>query len=395
MSMRKTPLTSTDEVKKEDGMATTSAIAELCDVECDDDLHEFGGSHGNKGNDFARFWLINEMLALAEDGAKDYLFLLEYVQDVARVDTASSPTTITLYQLKKKENSVWDLNSLAGLTIKGKQVKADSPLAKLLKSVLGFKSLSANAEFISNARFKVELAAGGTALSMDYVTLTELTVDRQNHFRDSTGAAHSVPSADVPLDKIALRYAPIEINDMRVHVIGAAHGVLKNLSAAHAAQADSFVDALFAKLAAASRNTAKCKTWDELVSKRGYSKAQFGDALAALQLLPDQQKRREDILAKVSQALGWRTREEMRVEVALTELARMKLSGGTPFMAEVDWPTLKAISDSSEAKSLSTEEEFQAIESALQQSLPDELPARIRALAIYTMVESWTSQTFA
>lgn len=375
-------------------MSKSAAIAELCDVESDDDLHEFGGGHGNKGNDFARFWLINELLSLAESGEKDYLFILEYVQDIARIDAADAPTAITLYQLKKKEGSVWDLNSLAGLTQKGKQVKPESPLAKLLKSVLGFKMLSAKAEFVSNSRFKVALAAGGTALQMDYLTLSDLSTDRQTNFRDSIATAHSIASADVPLHQIGLRYAPIEVNDMRVHVIGAAHGVLKKLSTAHAAQADSFVDALFAKLATASRNTSKCKTWDELVSKRGYSKKQFGEALAALQLLPDQQKRREELLKDLASAMNWRSRDQMRVEVALTELARLKLTGGDLSIGDVDWIALRAISDTSEAESWSTIAEFEAVEAALQRSLPGESTARLRALAIYAMVQAWTNQTF-
>jgi hypothetical protein len=375
-------------------MSITVAQAELCQVEADDNLHEFGGGHGNKGNDFARFWLINEMLALTEAGTKDYLFILEYVQDVARIDNPVAPSAIILYQLKKKEGSVWDLNSLAGLTAKGRQVKAHSPLAKLLKSVLCFKTLAANAEFVSNTRFKVELAAGGTALSMDYVSLLELAAERQTHFRDSTATTHSIPAVDVPLHKVGLRYAPIEVNDMRVHVIGTAHGVLKKLSAAHAAQADSFVDALFAKLATASRNTSKCKSWDELISKRGYNRKQFGEALAALQLLPDQQKRREDVLKELSQTLGWHQRDQMRIHVALTELARLKLSGGELTISEVDWLALRAISDTSESQSWSMADEFQALEASLQDFLPNEVVSRIRALAIYTMVQAWTSQMF-
>lgn len=378
-----------------EGISASAEIMELCQVEGNDDLHEFGGGHGNKGNDFARFWLINELLALAESGTSDYLFILEYVQDVARIDDPLAPAAITLYQLKKKEGKVWDLNSLAGLTEKGTQVKTTSPLAKMLKSVLGFKTLSASAEFVSNTRFNVKLAAGGTALQMDYVSLVDLAADRQSHFRDSAATAHSVPAAAIPLERIGLRYAPIEVNDMRVHIIGVAHGVLKKLSTAHAAQADAFVDALFAKLATASRNTSKCQTWNELVGKRGYSRKQFNDALAALQLLPDQQQLREALLKELAQALLWHTRDQMRVEVALTELARLKVTGGELSIAEVDWPVLRALSTAAEAQSWTTLQEFEAGESCLRGFLPDESVARIRALAIYGMVQAWTSQTFA
>jgi len=85
-------------------MGKSEAIDEICHVEGDDSLHEYGGGHGNKGNDFARFWLINELLSLAQTGTNDYLFILEYVQDIARLDASNQPTKITLYQLKKKGN---------------------------------------------------------------------------------------------------------------------------------------------------------------------------------------------------------------------------------------------------------------------------------------------------
>jgi hypothetical protein len=376
-------------------MATLEVITEICQIESDDALHDYGGAHGNKGNDFARFWLIRELLHLSQGNVGDYLFLLEYVQDVAFLNASDDPTAITLYQLKKRENSPWDLNALGGLTTKCTTVKPDSPLAKLLRSVLSFKELTVKAEFVSNARYKVDLDAGGTALTIDYLSLDELTAARRTHIGNSTAAAHGIPSTDVPLDRVALRYVPIEVNDMRIHIIGAAYEFLKGLSNTHAAQADSFVDALFAKLATASRHTSKCKTWDELVSKRGYSKAQFDADLASLQLLPDQQKRRTDLLATLSQAFQWHGREVMRVEVALTDFVRFKLMQGELTIPGINRDELAAINIQAESEHWAEVKEYEALTELLAHQLPDETASRLKALAIYLMVEAWTSQTFA
>lgn len=376
-------------------MSMSSAIDEICQIEGNDDLHDYGGGHGNKGNDFAKFWLINELLKLSKTGAKDFLFLLEYVQDVAHLDTSTNPTEITLYQLKKRENNTWDLGSLAGLTAKSTKVKADSPLAKLLRSVLSFKELNARGEFVSNAKYKVELCAGESSLALDYLDLNALIEVRQTHIRDSTAETQGVSAADVPLSKITLRHAPIEVNDMRVHIIGVAHGFLKELSAAHAAQADAFVDALFVKLSTPSRNTSKCQTWDELINKRGYSKAQFDEALATLQLLPDQQSQRADLLQQLSQSFGWHSRDTMKVEVALTELARLKLTQGEINFPEVDRNMLVAISSLAENEGWSQEVEFEKIADFFTNALPNDNLPRIRALTIYSMVEAWTNQISA
>lgn len=376
-------------------MNKISAIDEICDIEGNDDLHDYGGAHGNKGNDFARFWLISELLRLSQSGVKDYLFILEYVQDVARLDTSTNPSEITLYQLKKKENGAWDLNMLAGLTNKGTTVKTDTPLAKLLRSILSFKQLSARAEFVSNARYKVELDTGESALSLDYLSLNDLAATHRTHIEDSTANTHGIPVADVALNRVALRYVPIEVNDMRVHIIGTAHGFLKKLSIEHAAQADAFVDALFAQLATASRHTSKCQTWEELVSTRGYSKSQFDGALTALQLLPDQQKQRADLLEKIGLSLNWHSRETMRVEAALTGLARLKLTRGEINFPGVKWDTLSAINSRAELEGWTKEQEFKACIEFLSEELPEETEPQVRALAIYTMVEAWTNQMFA
>jgi hypothetical protein len=377
-------------------VAKLNAIDEICQVESDDTLHDYGGAHGNKGNDFARFWLIKELLSLSQAAAPvDYLFLLEYVQDVALVNAAIAPTEITFYQLKKKENSPWNLNSLAGLTLKTTLVKPDTPLAKLLRSVLSFKTLNAKAEFVSNSRYKVDLEVGGSALTLDYLSLDELTASRRANIGDSAASAYGISAVDVPLERITLRYVPIEVNDMRTHVVGAAFGVLKSLSDAHAVQADSFVDALFAKLATASRSTSKCKTWEELVLKRGYSKLQFETDLASLQSLPNKQKRRIDLLEKLAQSVPFGPRETARIEVALTDLARVKLVRGELIVAGLDRGAITTVSKLAEAGDWGHQREYEAFMECLLDQMPEETEPRLRALAIYLMVEAWTNQTFA
>lgn len=376
-------------------MAKFEAISEICEIEGNDDFHEYGGAHGNKGNDFARFWLIQELMRLSQDGANDFMFVLEYVQDVALFNASDAPLEITLYQLKKRENSPWDLNALAGLTVKGTKIKPNSPLAKLLKSVLAFKQLSAKAEFVSNARYKVDIDVGGTALALDYLSLDELTKLRQKHIEDYATEFHGIAPNEAPLDRVGLRYAPIEVNDMRRHIIGSAHGFLKNFSEAHAAQADSFVDALFAKLATASRHTSQCQTWDELVAKRGYSKKQFDADLAALQLLPDRQKQREDLLNSISHSQQWHPRETMRVQVELTGLARLKLTQGELVLSGLNLDEVLAVNAQAEHEGWTEEREYDALIELLTYQLTDHTPAQIKALAIYLLVQAWTSQTYA
>lgn len=376
-------------------MKTNISIDEICQIESNDDLHDYGGPHANKGNDFARFWLISELIKLKQQGVNDYVFLLEYVQDVARLDALENPSSIILYQLKKKDNSPWTPGTLSGLTNKRPNIDYKFPIPKLLCSVLAFKELDASAEFVSNARFSVKLASGQSSTALDYLNLNEISTEHKVSIKDGIAGLHAINPTEVPIDKITLRHVSIQIDDMRVHVIGLVYMFLKQISLEHAGQAESFVDALFVKLSSASRHTSKCATWDELLKKRGYGKNQFNKDLAALQALPDQHVQRVKLLEELGGKFEWHIRETIRIQVALNELLTLKLSNGDLQSYHFDENGLSAINKNATEYDWTVEREFEEVINFLQVELPEESQAKIRALSIYKMVEAWTNQTYA
>ena len=91
------------------------AITDLLSVVNDTVLAETGGGHGQKGIDFQRYWTIHHMIELENSGVEDFLILIEAVQDVAELDSCTSPTSICLYQVKKKDRKEWSWNELTKL----------------------------------------------------------------------------------------------------------------------------------------------------------------------------------------------------------------------------------------------------------------------------------------
>ena len=81
----------------------SSALQEFEVIEADDALHDFGGGHGSKGHDFAAFWVIQRVTELEQAKLPDYLFVCEYLQDVAEFDVcafhgrARSPRTASAF----------------------------------------------------------------------------------------------------------------------------------------------------------------------------------------------------------------------------------------------------------------------------------------------------------
>lgn len=97
-----------------------SALQEFEVIEANDALHDFGGGHGNKGRDFASFWVILRLTELEAQKPLDYVFVCEHMQDVAEFDSSTQPTRVKLYQLKNKEDGYWNASTLTGQTGKSK-----------------------------------------------------------------------------------------------------------------------------------------------------------------------------------------------------------------------------------------------------------------------------------
>ncbi|GAB1715036.1 MAG: hypothetical protein NTAFB05_00780 [Nitrobacter sp.] len=166
----------------------------------DPDIAESGGAHNQKGIEFQKNWAIVKMFALKEKGAVNFLFLFEAVQDIAILNSPTAPTSIEVFQVKKKDRTEWTWTSLTNLHVPDDPVKkgkskvkktkpldgiADSPLGKLFASLTCFKTLESSGGFISNAGCNLVLASGGNVATSLPVALSELP----SHFTDLLQAA--------------------------------------------------------------------------------------------------------------------------------------------------------------------------------------------------------------
>src|SRR6185312_13486371 len=167
-------------------------MQEILEISNKQGLAEAGGGHGQKGVDFQRHWAILRMFDLEKSGVKDFLLLFESIQDIAEFDSSTAPSSVKIYQIKKRERSEWTWTQLTGLpnfknsgepkqasSLKkaasnkkklNKEKIGDSPIGKLYLSVIAFEKLGCEGRFVSNMGCDVPLANGGnlaTAMPSD------------------------------------------------------------------------------------------------------------------------------------------------------------------------------------------------------------------------------------
>lgn len=257
-------------------------------------LSEVGGGHNQKGINFQRIWAIVRMFELEGDD-QDFLLLFEAIQDVAEFDSENQPTSVVVYQVKKKDGAHWKWNELTGfLELKSKKsaqqppsdVKA-SALGKLYASVIAFKELKSTGAFVSNMGCELSLEAGGIAASTLGCDMSLLESKHLSRLSAGFETLHEPGDPAPDLARISVKKVPLHPDSPEKALVGTAHLFLKGRSPTHANQAETLVDTLLAKISPLGAKTDTCTSFDELRKQRGYSRTEFKKALAGLEQIPD------------------------------------------------------------------------------------------------------------
>lgn len=326
----------------------SAALDEVLLAMGDPQTAESGGAHNQKGIEFQKNWAIIKMFALREQGIIDFLFLFEVVQDVAILNSSTTPTAIEIFQIKKKDRKEWTWASLTHLhnpdaPSKQQQVKAkktkpldgvsESPVGKLFAALSGFKTIDGSGRFVSNAGCDLELAAGGNAATSLPVPLSALPAHFTDLLQSALDSLQMAGHTKSDLSKVFLEKVDISVDDAQTYTIGIVHRFLDSMSPKHAGQARSFVESLLAKIGPLGTKTAKATTIEEMKSRHGFSSEQLNNALGSLQQTPDVEFYLNDWLGELRGGLEfW---EVAQIRGAFAGIYTRKLLG-TPLPADIE-----------------------------------------------------------
>ncbi|RYE41701.1 MAG: DUF4297 domain-containing protein [Hyphomicrobiales bacterium] len=343
----------------ESSLSSSKGAAELLSVANNPKYSESGGGHGAKGVDFSRIWAVFRMMELEKAQEPDFLLLFESVQDVAELDSATLPTRVKVYQVKKKDAGSWTWSVLTGTvepkasfvpstnTAKPKNAAPpktpkvpdfkkvpESVLGKLHLSLNAFTALPVEGVFLSNQGCDFPLEAGGSTATTMACSLADLAA---GHVQLLTNAFASLSPGGPPPDltRVKLQKVAIHPDNLNAPAIEAALDLLNERSPWHAAQAKPFVESLLMKISPLTRRTDTCLSFDQLIKERGFSKSSFIAALAALETVPDRNALFNDWMNQLqAEGMDFMTISAMRV--AATRVQQDRLIGGTDASREID-----------------------------------------------------------
>lgn len=273
-------------------------IGEILDVANRVDLRETGGAHNQKGVDFQRYWALMRIFQVEDSGQDDFLFLFEAIQDVAEFDSSISPSSVTVYQVKKKDRGEWEWRGLTNLPSPkrkaqkpvnaGQLVKAKvSSIGKLYASVIAFSNIKSRGHFISNAGCDLPLIGGGNAATSVPCSLTSLDLTYQSILKAGLETIHKAGMPAPDLDRIKIERVALHPDNLANTLVGQVVTFLQQRSPRHSGQAKSLVDSLMMTIGPLGARTDKCNTFQEVKERHGFTRKDLTSALGQLESLPD------------------------------------------------------------------------------------------------------------
>ncbi|KVD94049.1 hypothetical protein WS63_05125 [Burkholderia stagnalis] len=236
---------------------------------------ERGGRHGGKGHEFQRYWALCYILQLDLE-KDDWVVLLEFIEDIAVLDSESAPSCIDLFQLKKKEgtSTKWTQTALSKKPKEGKSI-----LAKLFESRNVIRDNTRSIAFVSNAPVELELSSDDSSIEKTEFSGSELSPAVQSLLQTTIAAELGCDKKLVDFAALTFVRSPLAMDDLESHAIGRVSKYLATKFPDHGARADVFCKALYSEIKVKATETQESSSYGDLTKLRGISKAQFAGML--------------------------------------------------------------------------------------------------------------------
>lgn len=237
---------------------------------------ERGGRHGGKGHEFQRYWALCHLLQVDLE-KDDYLLLLEFIEDVAVMNSEIAPDQMELFQLKKKEgsSSKWTKTTLAKPPKEGKSI-----LAKLHDSKSIAKDETASIAFVSNAPVELQLGSGDDVANLSEFSASQIDVGLLTDLKSSVAKELGRDVSEIDFDNLKFIRSPLAMDDLENHATGRVSTFLATKFPDHSPRADVLCKAIYSEIKVKATSTEEAANFGDLKRIRGISKQQFSEMVA-------------------------------------------------------------------------------------------------------------------
>lgn len=259
---------------------------------------EKSGSISASRFDFQKDWSICKLIEFHQTKS-DYVIVFDWHEDLIIMDSEFNPQKVSFYQIKGKKSGNWTVAQL----IKSEKDKSGNPLlsiiGKLYDCKLKHEIETTSLNFVSNARFSVDLADKSTSTAKDEICIVELTTKDKTEITKKIKEEHTLTTDPVYEDITFLKVLDLSLDDSKTHTQGKITNFFDTLYPGKKLNAPTVYKMLFDEVKRRANYNKDILTYTELLSNKAIGRTQFDKIIEATGLGKDYDeiwKRAEQIL---------------------------------------------------------------------------------------------------
>ena len=287
---------------------------------------EKAGSTSSSRFDFQKDWGICKLIEYHQTNS-DYVIVFDWHEDLIIMDSEHNPTKISFYQIKGKQSGNWSLNDL----IKSEKDKNGNPLLSIIGKLYDCKAKhdleTSSLNFVSNARFKVNLNDKSSSLGKNEICIIELTPEDKSKISTKLKLEHSIASEPIYENLTFLKVLDLSLDDSKNHTQGKITTFFDSVYPGKKFNAPTVYRMLFDEVKRRSNYNKEIHTYQDLLSNKAIGKSEFEKIINATGISKDYDeiwKRAEAILQ--TNGLSFKNSQSLKKSWTTLEIEKMNPS---------------------------------------------------------------------
>ena len=231
---------------------------------------ERSGSIASNRFDYQKDWSLCKLLEIHESG-KNYVLIFEHDEDLIILDSENNPKKIDFFQIKTKDSGE---GKVSDLIRSDKKTTSLSFLGKLYSNKIKYNSQVGSLNFVSNAKFNIELKKGGNALKHVEVCIVDCSDKEIKKISAKLKKEYSLKK-DPECKLIFLKVTDLSLHDSGTHTTGKISKFLSKLNPEKKYQPELAYRMIFDEIKRKSNYEYECKTIDKLKQNKSIGKKEF------------------------------------------------------------------------------------------------------------------------
>jgi len=294
---------------------------------------ERSGSTSASRFDYQKDWSICKLIECYQTKS-DYVIVFDWHEDLIIMDSELNPQTVSFYQIKGKKSGNWTLAQL----IKSNDDEQGKPLLSIIGKLYDCKLKhdieTTSLNFVSNARYNIDLEDKTSSLGKDEICIIELSKKVKLQIAQKLKSEHALGADPIYEDITFLKVLDLSLNDSRAHTQGKITDFFELFYPGKKLNAPTVYKMLFDEVKRRTSYDKEIFTYADLLSNKAICKSEFKKIIDATGIGYDYNevwKRAEIIL----QSNGIKFQKSQALKQSWTQLEVEKMNPNNEYLQQL------------------------------------------------------------